>query len=251
MRQPKYYVVLGIIAACVCLTTAQARMTTMVVGGQITTAAAACADSSCTGFTVCQNFEDAGYDNSESWTESGTVSEDNTTGPLRGSQDLILTSAGGGASYSQRNFGSTLTEMYGHFMVNISDVPTGNDAYLTLIRNAGGTGYGAVYVRTAANGTTFRLESGGAACNSSATYSADTTYHVWFHLKNDGTGDLQFGTSADSASALGSCTIASGGTTESFRYLDLRLSGATNASLVAQYDQVLVKTTAIGAVCTP
>ena len=57
-----------------------------------TASAPACADSSCTGFEVCQNFEGTGYDNSESWTTwNGTPAEDDTTATLlRGSQQMAL-----------------------------------------------------------------------------------------------------------------------------------------------------------------
>lgn len=146
------------------------------------TGGVSCADSSCTGFEICQNFETetTGYDNSESWTEScgtgATCTEAYTTDPLRGSQSYYFSSGTEVSSvYKAITAGS---EYYGMVKVNI-DTDNTQDLF-GLYSNAVGKlliGYNSY------NKLQVTYDSL-AACGSNDTFNPGTTYYIWFYYKS-------------------------------------------------------------------
>jgi hypothetical protein len=221
----------------------------MMGGSGAITEGVSCADSSCTGFEICQNFETetTGYDNSESWTEScgtgATCTEAYTTDPLRGTQSYYF-SAGTAASTAYKAI-TQGSEYYGMVKVNI-----GSDAsqYLFgLYSNATAkivVGYN--------NANRLTVTYGGlAGCGASGTFNPETTYYIWFYYKSATTGN------SDgiyrvwvSATATKPETVTCESTTQTTVatvnrfYLNSSISAG-----VQKYDQILLKTTEIGGVC--
>lgn len=204
-------------------------------------AGASCADSSCTGFLTCQNFEGTGYDNSESWTEScgagATCDEDSTASPLRGSQSYKFTS-GTGDSYIYHAITAS-DEIYFFARVNIANDASG---YLITIQNNTTTvftvGYNAGNNKFIYNGATLGHE-----C------LTGTTYYIWGYYKK-GTGSDEInrawvGTTTTKPAST-DYEITNGTSTAQanriYNYDSANGAGAT-------FDQVLVSTTAIGDVC--
>lgn len=213
---------------------------------------AACADSSCSGFLVCQNFEGAGYDNSESWTEEigttgGVVNEDYTTSPGRGSQSLQVRPGSTTPSYTYMTF-TPQAAIYGHFKMYVATAPSVNYADVFSTSDAGITQLVAILIDTDRG---IRLASPG-AINSDKTAPLDlnTWYHVWYYIAK-GTGAnaqawLRYSTS-NVMPASNSATITTGtwNTDRAAAYpSSLNASGSD-----IRFDQFLVKTTAIGDVC--
>lgn len=140
---------------------------------------------------VCQNFEETGYDNSESWTEAigagGTVDEDDTTATvLRGSQQLKIY-AGDSGSTSNTYFSFTAqAEVWFHVRVKFPDgTPTTATYFLTLSDGSSTS----AFVSLLPTGGIRAYQ--GTVYNAGATiplFSNDTAYHIWGYYKASGTG---------------------------------------------------------------
>jgi hypothetical protein len=206
---------------------------------------AACADSSCTGFLVCQNFETAttGYDNSETWTETGTVEAAYTTGPLRGSQSCQL-------SNSSRTYISIgdQTELYVFFRMDMADkTPSLDTIFFSLLDGSAD----AAKITLLTTGTVSCTH--GTKTDTNATPFAAGTNYIWIHYKgNSGAGDgvlsMHRGSSRIYSEATEICSITNGddASTNSDTF---RLTNDDDGGMGPIFDQVLVKTTAIGDVC--
>lgn len=213
--------------------------------------ATSCADTSCTGFLWCQNFETetTGYDNSETWSKSGTVDPVYTTAILRGTQSCAL--ADGSSLY--RNV-TTDGEVYAFGRFQFTDAtPTAGTIIFKAMNAASDVGW--VTLNTTGklsciNGTANNTASGDALSN-------DTTYYIWIRIKaatsaeaTDGIVTAEVSTTqnrADIVAALG-CSVTAGNDDDtditSIRYMNSAAGGAG-----VKIDQLLGKTTAIGDVC--
>jgi hypothetical protein len=227
----------------------EARMACGTYGGK--TATATCADSSCSGFDVCQNFEGAGYDNSESWTETcgtgATCDEDYTTSPLRGSQSYYY-NAGTGASTLYKTI-TTRSEYYGFIKVNkISDITT------NILVALGANAVNKFYIGyTTTNDKISLTYDSATVCGGTDSFDTGTTYYLWFYYKSasaspgsDGVYRIWLSTTPTKpASPLCESTTQTTVTTTINR---LYLNAAANTG-ETKFDQVLLSPTEIGDVC--
>jgi hypothetical protein len=140
---------------------------------------------------VCQNFEDSGYDNSESWTESvgtgGTVDEDDTTATvLRDSQQLkIYAGDSGETSTVYVNF-TAQSELWFHIRVKLPDGTPSSATYTILLGTSSTTD---AFISLLTTGGIRAYQ--GSVYNAGATiplFANDTAYHIWGYYKASGTG---------------------------------------------------------------
>jgi hypothetical protein len=208
---------------------------------------AACADASCTGFMFCQNFEGTGYDNSETWTEAGTVDEDYTTIHLRGSQSCSLADS----SSIRHNTGGTYTEIYAFARYQFADAtPT---VETDIYKNTDGAAdFGALSLNTAGK---LRCRHGTATNTAASALSDATTYYIWIHFKaSTGAGDGIMTATVSTTRNIAEATAALGCSVENGDDADTNIDTVFFANTTAggagvTVDQVLVKTSAIGTVC--
>lgn len=208
---------------------------------------ASCADASCTGFMFCQNFEGTGYDNSETWTEGGTVDEDYTTTVLRGSQSCSIADS----SNIRHDTGGTYTEIYAFARYRFADATPTSSTY--IYKNLDGAAdFGGLKLSTTGQLSCYH----GTKSNVSASsLSADTTYYIWIHFKaSTGAGDGIMSATVSTTRNIGEATAALGCNTTNGDDADTNIdtvyfgsSAAGGAGVIV--DQVLVNTTAIGTVC--
>ncbi len=218
--------------------------------------AASCADTSCTGFIVCQNFEGTGYDNSESWYASGgsgyVINPDYTTTILRGSQSDYLYSGTETYAYNRIDTFTAAGEVYFHALWNPAVVVSGDYSMVVQFSTAADAGNFTVYRRT---GNVLSVSCGGAESLTVGAFTPTTTYRLWGHYKK-GTGanaecSIEFtAISTKSPTGTGDNYIArtNGTRTTDVERIHLRTAYETSAS-TSIFDQVLLKTTAITNVC--
>jgi hypothetical protein len=125
----------------------------------------------CGDFIICQNFEGTGYDNSEAWTESGTVDEDYTTTILRGSQSCQITTTG---YITHADAFTEQSTLYMHWLYRKAANP-GSEATLFTIKDSGGY---AAFGHLQTDGTV-KLTVGNGTAAYTSELSNDTTYHIW------------------------------------------------------------------------
>ncbi len=222
-----------------------------------------CADSSCTGFLVCQNFQTAttGYDNSESWSETvGTGGEveaaDTTATVLRGTQQLkIFAGDAGQTSFTVSPSFATTTSGSFHFRFKAADATPATQH--TIARGLGEDAVArfGIWLRTDGNirvtypNNYATSDFANYAPVGSAVLQNDTKYHFWIDFTinggpNNSTLSLYASTSQTKPETA-ALTISNGDATTGIAYVDLLQSqGAT-----AYYDQVLVDNATIGSVC--
>ena len=211
----------------------------------------ACTDANpvgtCTGFMFCQNFEGTGYDNSETWTEGGTVDEDYTTTVLRGSQSCSLADS----SSIRHNTGGTYTEIYAFARYRFADATPTSSTY--IYKNLDGSAdFGGLKLLTTGR---LSCDHGAQSNVSSGSLSSDTTYYIWIHFKaSTGAGDGIMSATVSTTRNPAEATAALGCSEEAGDDADTNIdtvyfgsSAAGGAGVIV--DQVLVKTSAIGAVC--
>jgi hypothetical protein len=234
------------------LTATPIQSATMVSGrpcpGGVTSS---CADTSCTGFLWCQNFETetTGYDRDETWSTSGTVDPAATASPLRGSQSATLADS----STLYRNV-TTDGEIYAFGRFSFSDATPSTTTQIFKAVNAssdvGWVSLKSTGVLLCQNGTVSNTASGDALAN-------DTTYYIWIRIKaatsaeaTDGIVTAEVSTTrnrADINATLG-CSVTAGDDDDtditSIRYMNGSAGGAG-----VKIDQLLGRTTSIGDVC--
>lgn len=142
---------------------------------------ASCTES-CGDYLVCQNFEGAGYDNSETWVEAiggnGTADEDYTTTPGRGSQCLHLIAGDDGVHTTAHiQLGTTYSNIHIHFMFRCQDAtPLVSRGIFQLLNNTNGYVYldlqNTGYLRLSNAGT-------GASIGTTTQLQDNTWYHIW------------------------------------------------------------------------
>ena len=126
----------------------------------------------CDGLLVCQNAEGTGYDNSESWSETGTVDEGNTSNALRGTQDVAVDGSSTESYTVCPSFAASNT-VWVHFRLRYDANPASNTTVL-LIGDADDWD-GRVYMDTSGD---LYLYHGGVT-GSAVTLNTATAYHVW------------------------------------------------------------------------
>jgi hypothetical protein len=140
-----------------------------------------------TAFGISQNFEGTGYDNSETWSESGTVDEDYTTTALRGSQSFY---AGSGANNSTITLSAAQGEVWGHCMFRFTSTYSGDVAQILQLQDASNNQLALFTVQD----TSYfprAYQSGGTGTSISASLSANTTYHLWIHALKGSTSTVE------------------------------------------------------------
>jgi hypothetical protein len=223
-------------------------------GFVIGSGAASCADSSCTGFLVCQNLEGTGYDNSETWTEgvgsNCTVDEDDTTATPRGSQDLkISTSTSPGTCLTRTSFtaGSSI-----YYHIRFKAAAIGVVADIGGLRDSTNTTQ--LHSITLLSTGALRSIDGSQTASTSGTLSAGVWYHIWgYYQKGTGSNSVHSveftadNVRTPTGSGSGYATGTAGTSTADagiIRFLQ------TSENITGHYhDQVLVKSTSIGTVC--
>lgn len=234
------------------LTATPIQSATMVSGrpcpGGVTSS---CADTSCTGFLWCQNFETetTGYDRDETWSTSGTVDPAATASPLRGSQSATLANS----STLYRNV-TTDGEIYAFGRFSFADATPTTATILFKGMNAS-SDVGWVSLHSTGklicqNGTVYNVASGDALTN-------DTTYYIWIRVKaatsaeaTDGIVTAEVSTTrnrADIDATLG-CSVTTGNDDDTDITAIRYMNGAAGGAGV-KIDQLLGKTTSIGDVC--
>jgi hypothetical protein len=134
-------------------------------------------------FLINQNFEGAGYDNSESWTEGGTWDEDYTTTVLTGSQSCHHVDGG---SLTSPDFAAQ-SDVWIYLQIQFTSV-VDNTEILSL-RSSGGADLAILKTRPV---RLFRIECGSVpSADTSDAFSTATKLHVWIHYTK-GTGGNGF-----------------------------------------------------------
>ena len=202
----------------------------------------------CSGYTVCQNFEVAGYDNSEVWYEyasggGGTINEDQTVSPLRGLQSIELyAGTSGNISFAYKTF-TAITGGSEHFIFSTASAPTVNNSLIFSLRDTGGADKITIQLNTSRYA---RIEHGG-VFSSYTTTAINNGDHIWMDWAN-GTGSN--GTVSMYVSANGIkpatpyATITTGANTTAIDRVGV---WATNV-MTNNFDFVLQKDTVIGSV---
>ncbi len=215
---------------------------------------AACADSSCAGFDVCQNFEGTGYDNSETPTESGdcdspnSCNEDDTTATvLRGSQQLAIANSNGAYPYVAFSFGSA-TGKYAHFRIKVTDATPDVDTFIAAWASEGSP---LAYLYLTTDGTLYVTDDWTHVATTVGTISDNTATDIFVrYAKGTGAdGILSIGFSTDHTEPSSGNNFASLSDGNMTSNIDQLILINDNPGYTVYFDQVLVKGTAIGTVC--
>lgn len=138
-------------------------------------------------YLVNQNFEGTGYDNGETWTESGTgiVNEDYTGVVLEGAQSLRI-------SMASQNC-KTITEfaaqdeVWVYFLLHpVALRPSDNTYVMWMNTNQS-------LANLVVDGTGQLVANSDHSTNTISTVTNGGTYHVWYHYKKGSGGDAVFG----------------------------------------------------------
>ena len=230
--------------------TESGAMPVTMLGGGVT--AARCADSSCTGFLICQNFEGTGYDNSESWSEyipvDGVLDEDDTTTPMRGSQQLK--NAGASSNYpiaTSPSFTGSSTIGF-HLRYRATDSTPASARYMVSLHDSGDAVVMHLDIRT--NGEIRVYHGTGYATTTDTPVADGTMVHLWgYYVAGSGAdGVYKLYKSANSTKPESKSIDGSNGTSTADVEV-IKLWEYNNETGGAYFDQVLVSTAEIGTVC--
>jgi hypothetical protein len=135
-------------------------------------------------YLVKQDFEGAGYDNSETWTESGVgIDEDYTGVVLAGSQSLRINSSAASAHTSSPTF-TGQAEVWGYFIYRPASLPAASTVIANFLTAVGND---CLRLRINSGGALLIRAGGGTEATSVGTLSAGTTYHIFLYfLKGSG-----------------------------------------------------------------
>lgn len=198
---------------------------------------AAAPPAECTGLLICQNFEGTGYDNSETWTEAGTVTEDYTTTILRGTQSCLVHRGPPDASLDSPAFAASGTV---HMMLRFQVSNVDNAWDMIKIRNAANADICIAELYT----NVFHLHHGTATANGTFTVSVNTLYYVWIdYVKGTGAN----GTAAIYVSSTGTKPAADASLTTGSSSTDathIRFEEYNDKNLVV--DQIYVDDAVLG-----
>jgi hypothetical protein len=189
-------------------------------------------------YLVQQDFEGAGYDNGETWTEAGTgtINEDYTTSPLVGSQSLRLayTSQSGTTTVALPADQASL-DVY--FRVNFAAVPASGKVFLRL-RDAGGTTICRVEVATS-NRITIRHGTGAATTTNGVSSATTYSFFLTFTKGSGANGIANIGYSTDDTRPTSGNTyvsVSNGTSTADVR--DIMFGPENTSTWEAQVDKV-------------
>lgn len=132
-----------------------------------------------TGKLIAQDFEGTGYDNQSgiggSWTEAGTIDEDDTTATvLRGSQQLRVSTGG---NYTRADFTAS-SEVWGTFLMKTDDVTYAGNEFLSLYDTSTEK-----MPISSLSSSAVRIFHGTQDATTVGILSTNTKYRVWFHWK--------------------------------------------------------------------
>lgn len=189
-------------------------------------------------YAVQQGFEGTGYDNGETWVETGGPDPDYTGVVLAGSQSLRLNQTG--AAMSTYTEHATTNEVHGYALLRPVTIDTTNVRVVIGFLQPNGTEVASVRVTTTGG---VRVTSGASNGTTSATIANGNTYHVWWRYYTDGadvTVEVWFSTDGTKPSngSANHATITLAGTTQIAR---LRLGNASTITQQYIYDNVRVK----------
>jgi hypothetical protein len=192
-------------------------------------------------YLVDQDFEGAGYDNGETWTEVGSPNEDYTGVVLDGAESFRLAQSGG-QMYAHVSF-SALDEIWVYFLLR----PITIDAATRTIASLHIGGSERVLIRVTSTG---QLHYDGSGTGSTTgTMSAGNTYHVWIHYKKStaANGVIDIGFSTDGTRPTSGNNFVQTTTDSESNQIDRLDLGA--AALISQeyiFDKVRVDNAQIG-----
>ena len=217
----------------------------MAVGG--------CADSSCTGFLVCQNFEGTGYDNGETWAETigtnGIANEDYTTTILRGSQSLLIYGGNAGQnSYTTYTLSADQSTLYIHALYRVDSLA----AAASIIKADNSAAANIFTISNTITTGTVSVWCGGTGKTTVSGMSEGTTYHIWGkYVKGTGANafcSVEF-TAANIYSPTGTGDAYMEKTTGSSATDIHNIKLYSTAAINHIFDQVLTSASAITNVC--
>ena len=214
-------------------------MNTYVIGSGVPVSGG-CTEN-CADYLICQNFEGTGYDNSEAWTENGTVDEDYTTTILRGSQSCQITTTG---YISPTDAFTGQSTLYMHWLYRKASNPD-SEARLFAIRSS--AGYMA-YGHLQPDGT-IKLTVGNGTPAYTSELSNDTTYHIWVvytaGTAGNGSVSLYAGTGLTRPASPLATANNTGGTSVGDAIVVVFDSGGVTTTV----DQILVDGSSFSEVC--
>jgi hypothetical protein len=197
-------------------------------------------------YLVQQNAEGAGYDNSETWTESGIgIDEDYTGVVLAGSQSLrINTSAAAGTTTSPAF--ADQADVWGYFLFHPVSLPAATTVMVNFITTIGND---CLRVRINAAGNLLVRAGGGTEATSVGAMSAGNTYHVWIHyVKGSGANafaSVAFSTDGTRPTSGNNYRESTNGTITSDAQ-NLRFGQTSSSTFNFVFDKVRVDEAAIG-----
>lgn len=199
------------------------------------------------GWDICQNFETAttGYDNSETWSESGTVEAADTTRVLRGAQSLYMSNDTTTTTSPTFTAHTDNTSTYAFFRLNVDANSTDHQIIFRFYDGAQSIGYLTWHYIN----ENISFYHGGNGAASSVGFSYDTTYYIWLRWKsetvtlNDGEYQVWLGTSGTFSSAT--LIIDGSNGTSDYPGLD-KVVVLTDNGLDFWMDQIIVDNSAIG-----
>ncbi len=188
-------------------------------------------------YLIFQNFESTGYDNGETWTETGVWYPDYTTTVLLGSQSLMANTSNP-SNYTTFSAQSTA---HAFCMFRLSALPS-------AVNSVFGLRSGTTLV------TGFRVNSGGSitlyansadSSASSVSLAINTTYYVWLTHVSGGTCVLAMSTTTTKPSADGSGNVylTRTGAASNVDRIDVR-KGTDAGTFI--WDRIIVDDVAIG-----
>lgn len=186
-----------------------------------------------------------GYDSALFVGETGTPNNDYATSPapLVGTYSGFLDSSGAVAQAMRWDLSAAQSELYIYFKVSDASLPANSTQFVLELTTSAGTRQAGLYFRT--DGTIRLIHGTVLGTATVGTMSASTTYHVWVHWKNDGTGDIGFSTDGTRPTSGNNYqSMASGDGTSTVTRVYLRASEL--ALQTAIVDRLLVSTSAIG-----
>lgn len=195
-------------------------------------------------YLINQRFEGTGYDNSETWTETGsTVDEDSTITVLDGSQSLRVTTVAA-EGYTDSPAFSSQTQAWIYFLWR--PVTLDGASYIGALFGGGAE---RLWIRVNSDGT-MRIDHGSVSASTVNTVTAGTTYHIWARYQTgsgaNGQGDIAFstdGTKPTSGDNFASLTTG----TETTSVTVARLGNFSfNRTIVFVFDKCLVDDVNIG-----
>jgi len=144
------------------------------------------AEDECSNFFICQNYEEFGFDNNETWDIVGdpTPDPDYTDIVLRGSQSLFIDAIEG---YTTMLDISPHDSIYFHFLFQFGKLP---DSYANF-NFAWGDGPGDILFIGIYSDGTLEIDNGSSYDESDIQLTPETLYHIWgFYKKGTGSNSI-------------------------------------------------------------